>query len=186
MSVWRSAKSCTGTGSSCLYTSLFVLNINPGNLCIGSTGNFIFGSFTAASVVQSTSWSFVGTWWYFYVDDMRGSSSGYYTTVQLSTWLVSNGGSSIARSNVFMKTASVGTLGVTLLDGMINNTVVIHSGMISYQTLDIPRQLIGRVAWFNNGSVGKYGVLPQMQINVPAYQAVGTYTGTLLYTLYQN
>ena len=58
--------------------------------------------------------------------------------------------------------------------------------MIAYQTLNTPRRLIERVNGANFGLVGKYGVSPQMQMVIPAYQAVGTYSGTLVYTLYNT
>jgi hypothetical protein len=58
--------------------------------------------------------------------------------------------------------------------------------MAAFQSLDTPRQLIIRNVGANNGIIGQYGVLPQMQLIIPAYQAVGTYTGTLTYTLYSN
>lgn len=58
--------------------------------------------------------------------------------------------------------------------------------MSAYQSLDTARQLIIRNTAANNGIIGQYGVLPQMQVIIPAYQAVGSYTGTLTYTLYTN
>jgi len=62
----------------------------------------------------------------------------------------------------------------------------VHASMASFQSLETPRQLIVRATGVNNGLIGQYGTLPQMQLLIPAYQAVGTYTGTLTYTLYSN
>jgi len=70
--------------------------------------------------------------------------------------------------------------------GSANTNVQIQASMSAFQSLNIVRQLIIRNTATNNGVIGQYGVLPQMQLIIPAYQAVGTYTGTLTYTLYTN
>jgi hypothetical protein len=152
-------------------------------MCIGTTGDFNFGSFTASSSAQTVSGAFVGSGGYFYVDDLKGADAGYYTTVQLAADLAGPGTSTMLRTNVFMKTPSLTT---TLLAGTANAGVVVDAGMAAFQSLDTPRQLIKRGNGANNGIIGQYGVLPQMQLIIPAYQAVGTYTGTLTYTLYSN
>lgn len=177
---------CIGTGASCFTTTSVQVDILPGNMCIGSTGAFTFGSFGASSASQTATGSFVGSGGYFYVDDLRGSNSGYYTTVQLNADLTGPGINTILRTAVFMKTAAVGSAWVTLLAGAANTNVVIQAGMSAYQSLDTARQLIIRNTAANNGIIGQYGVLPQMQVIIPAYQAVGSYTGTLTYTLYTN
>jgi len=51
----------------------------------------------------------------FWVDDLKGSGSGYYTTVQLSGNLLGSGSSSIASSNVSMKTAAIGNAAITTM-----------------------------------------------------------------------
>jgi hypothetical protein len=84
-------------------------------MCLGSTGAFDFGSFTASSSSQTVSGSFVGSGGYFYVDDLRGSNSGYYTTVQLNADLTGPGVATMLRTNVFMKTAAIGNAGITLM-----------------------------------------------------------------------
>jgi hypothetical protein len=58
--------------------------------------------------------------------------------------------------------------------------------MAGYQSLDTARQLINRNTAANFWVVGQYGVLPDMQLVIPAYQSVGVYTATLTYTLYEN
>jgi len=54
--------------------------------------------------------------------------------------------------------------------------VIINAAMSAFQSLDAPRQLIKRDNAVNLGIIGQYGVLPQMQLIIPAYQAVGAYT----------
>jgi hypothetical protein len=58
--------------------------------------------------------------------------------------------------------------------------------MASYATLDAARTYIKRDTLANLWVVGQYGALPQLQVVIPAYQAVGTYSATLVYTLYEN
>ncbi len=174
---------CIGSGASCFTTTSVQVSILPGNMCIGSTGDFNFGSFTASSSSQTITGAFVGTGGYFHVDDLRGANAWYYTTVQLNADLVGPGVATMLRTNVFMKTPSSTT---TLLAGAANAGVVVDAGMSAFQSLETPRQLIKRNTGTNNGVIGQYGTLPQLQLIIPAYQAVGTYTGTLTYTLYSN
>ncbi|HMY80265.1 MAG TPA: hypothetical protein PLW93_03900 [Candidatus Absconditabacterales bacterium] len=174
---------CLNTGTSCTTTTQVEVEILPGDICIGSTGSFDFGNYTASSSSQTVNGTFTDP---FYVDDLRGSNTGYYTTVQLSGDLVGPGGATISGSNVYMQTTAIGNPGITTLAGSPNTLVVIDAGMGSYQSLDVARQLIKRPAGANSGVVGMYGTYPLMQLVIPPYQAVGTYTATLVYTLYEN
>jgi hypothetical protein len=175
----------SGTGTTCNTPTTVNVTILPGNICIGSTGTFNFGSYTVSSLAQTVTGAFTTTGGYFYVEDLRGANSGYYTTVQMSWNLVGIGGT-IASSNVSMKTTAIGAPGITLMAGTANPLVQIHAGMAAFQTLDVARQLIIRNTAANSWVIWQYGVLPQMQLVIPAYQSVGTYTGTLVYTLYTN
>jgi len=83
-----------------------------------------------------------------------------------------------------MSTINTGT---TLIAGTANlrvQTAISMSG--TYLSLDSARTLIKRDTAANLGVLGHYGTLPHMQILIPAFQAVGYYTGTLVYTLYEN
>ena len=75
---------------------------------------------------------------------MKGSNSGYYTTVQMSGNLVGPGTAFIPGVNVRMKTSAVGAAGITLLAGTANPLVQVNAGMASYQSLDVARRLIER------------------------------------------
>lgn len=175
---------CLATGATtCSTTTQVSVSILPGNICIASSGSFNFGSFTVSSSAQTVSSSFTASSGYFIVDDLRGSNSGYYTTVQLSGALTQSGGSgTIPAANVYMRA----TGGITLLTGGANPRVSVDTGMNNFQSLDIARQLIERPNQANFGVVGRYATLPTMQLIIPAYQAVGTYTATLVYTLIEN
>lgn len=104
----------------------------------------------------------------------------------MSGALVGPNSASIPAVNVSMKTPTTGSGAITVLAGTTNPRVIVHAGMAAYQTLDEPRHLIERNNATNYGVIGKYGVLPQMQVVIPAYQSVGQYTGTLVFTLHEN
>jgi len=173
-------------GASCFTTTAVQVSILPGNMSIGGAWVFNFGTFTASSSAQTVSGAFAGTGWYFFVDDLRGADAGYYTTVQLDADLAGPGTATLPRANIFVRTLWVGSAGITTMAGTANTNVQVQSAMSSFQSLDTARQLIIRNTTTNNGIIGKYGVLPQLQLLIPAYQAVGTYTGTITYTLYTN
>ena len=166
----------------CSVTTQVSVNLTGGNICIWSSGNFGFGQYTVSSLSQTVTGAFVGVNSYFFVDDQKGIDTGYYTTVQMSGHLVSNNGSVISGQNVYMMTSTT----PVLIAWRDNPRVIIHAGMASFQSLDSARQLINRNAAANAGLTSKYGTLPTMQLVIPAYTPVGTYTGTLVYSLYEN
>lgn len=169
------------SGGTCNTTTTVSVTVTWGNLCIGSSGTFNFGTYTVSSSSQTVTGAF--TTGYFFVDDLKGANSGYYTTVQMSGNLVGTGWEVISGQNVYMQTASTG---VTLLAWRANSRVYVHTGMLTYQALNVARQLIKRDTANNQGILGMYGTLPLMQLVIPAYQGVGTYVGTLVYTLIEN
>jgi hypothetical protein len=174
---------CLGTGANCNTPTTVTVTINPGDICIGSTGAFNFGQYTVSSIAQTVNGTFSSPFW---VEDLRGSNSGYYTTVQMSGVLQGPGASTIPATNISMRTTAVGNAGITTMAGSPNTNVVVNAGMSAFQTLNTPRRLIERVSGANFGLIGQYGVTPQMQLVIPAYQAVGSYTGTLVYTLFNS
>ena len=174
---------CLGTGTSCSENTTVQVTIDPGDICIGSTGSFDFGNYTVSSSSQTVTGAFTD---YFWVEDLKGADSGYYTTLQLSGDLTGPGGATIPAANVSVKTSAVGAAWVTTMAGSSNTRVVVDSNMASYQSLDSARTYIKRDTAANYGVIGKYGALPQLQVVIPAYQSVGVYTATLVYTLYEN
>jgi hypothetical protein len=173
---------CLGTGANCSTNTTVTITINPGDVCIGSTGVFNFGAYTVSSASQTVNGTFSSP---FYVDDLKGSNSGYYTTVQMSGNLIGGSGS-ISSANVSMKTTAVGNAGITTIAGSANTSVIVNAGMTAFQTLNTPRRLIERLSGANFGIIGQYGVTPQLQLLIPAYQTVGAYSGVLVYTLYNS
>lgn len=171
---------CLGTGSSCFETTQVDITILPGDICIGNTGSFDFGNYTVTASSQTITGAFTD---YFWVDDLKWSDTGYYTTLQLSGDLDGPGTATIPASSVSVKVDS--TASVTL-SGTANANVDLPVGLLSYTPLDSAVTFLRRLTGANDGVVGKYGKYPELQIVVAAYQAVGDYVGTLVYTLYEN
>ena len=167
----------------CATPTTLNVTINPGQLCIASENTLSFGSLNMSTSQQTATQTFGWSW--FYVDDLKWADNWYYTTVQMS-WTLSNGNQTIPSANIAMKTSAVWNAGITTQAWTPNTRVVINSLMASFQSLDTARRLIERPTWANYWVVGRYWVLPTMQLTIPAYQAVGTYTWTLVYTLIEN
>ena len=122
--------SCLGTGASCAENTTVSIDILPGDICIGSTGSFDFGDYTVSASNQTVTGVFTD---YFWVEDLRGEDSGYYTTLQLSGNLVGPGGASIAATNASVKVT--GTSSVTI-SGTANANVNLPAGLTSYTALN--------------------------------------------------
>lgn len=165
-------------------TTTVELDVLSGTVNISSTGNFDFGDYVVTSSIQTVTGAFVGSDWYFFVDDQEWDDAGYYTTVQMQGPLLWPGGKTIDPSNIYMQVTS-GT-GAVLLSGQANPRVEIDATMSSRQSLNFAKTLIKRDAASNFGIVGKYGVLPEMRVDIPAYQAVGNYSATMVFTLFDN
>lgn len=170
---------CLDGSPSCSTNTTVTVNITPGDVCIGNEWSFDFGNFAVSSANQTVDGAFLEPFW---VDDLRGDNDGYYTTVQMSGDLVWSG-SSIPAANVSIRADG----GITTIGWSANANVVVDSTVAGwYQTLDSAITLIKRDAGANFWLVGRYGTTPELQLLIPAYQSVGNYTGTLVYTLYEN
>ena len=97
--------------------------------------------------------------------------------------MVGPGTATIPAANVSLKVPSTT---VTTMAGTTNTNVNIPAGLLSFTALNSPVTFIRRVLGTNNGVIGKYGTLPEMQVVIPAYQSVGSYVATLVYTIYEN
>lgn len=163
-------------------TSDITIEITAWNLSIGidNDENLNFGT---KSIPTSSAAYTQAFWEYFRVEDMKGSTDGYHTTLQMSGALDNGHGETIPASNIRITTNGST---ITTIDGTANNNVKISSGIeTEFTAIDSPKNFIER--WYDSsGRVGRYGIKPEMEITVPAYQAVGQYSGTLLYTLYEN
>lgn len=178
-------EACLGTEEECSTTTTVTVTIEWGDICIWSEDTFNFGTFTASGQNQVTSWQFTQDR---YVDDQKGSNSGYYTTVQISDLVDSSTSQSIPAINVaLMSSFSVSsTVGTVPLLGSVNTRVYTSNDVLNTPaSLDQPREFINRDAAANSWVLGKYGEKPYLQLTIPAYTSVGTYQGTITYTLYE-
>lgn len=116
---WNSSQAaCLGTGSSCFENTTVQVSILPGDICIGSTGAFNFGSYAVTSSAQTKTGTFATN--AFWIDDLKWSNTGYYTTLQLSGNLTGPGTATIAASSVSVK---VPATAANLITGSANANV---------------------------------------------------------------
>lgn len=156
------------------------VEILPGDICIGNTGSFDFGQYTVSSTSQTQTGVFTEDFW---VEDLKGADTGYYTTLQLGGNMTGPGSATIPAANVSVR---VPNTTVTLMAGSANAGVVLPAGLTTFTALNSAVTFLGRVNGANLGLIGKYGKTPEMQVVIPAYQSVGAYTATLVYTLYEG
>ncbi len=173
---------CLGWATSCSEDVTVEVEVTAGDICIGTTGAFDFGSYTASATAQTVAGSFVDELW---VEDLNWWDAWYYTTLQLS-WDLTSGTNTIPTSAVSVKTPATGAAWVTTMAGLANTRVVVDAWMAAFQTLDSARTYIKRDTAANFWHVGQYGALPELQVVIPAYTPVGVYSSTLVYTLYEN
>lgn len=159
------------------------LTLTGGNITIGATGSVNMGTLTVSSSSTTVDRQFTAAGdEYFWVEDLLGADAGYYTTIQ-ATDLVhqTNASLLIPAANVSLK---VDPLTVTTMAGSTNAGVTLPAGLVNYTSLGTAVTFVERAAGANFGVVGKYGILPWVEILIPAFQAVGTYQGTLVFTLF--
>ena len=163
------------------YTTLN-MTITAGSVTYGSATSFTFSTTLSASFsAQTINQNFTGAANYFWVQDLKGADSGYNTTLQLS-------GNLTAWSNI-LSGSNVSFLAVgsiTVVSGSTNPRVVLDAATAAYQALNTSRNFIKRNNAANFGTIGYYAANINLKVDVPAGQAAGAYTGTLVYTLIEN
>ncbi len=179
-------QACLGGAASCNTTTDVQVTLTGWDICIGSDTGFNFGTFTVSTQAQTTSGVFSGN---FYVDDQKGSNSGYYTTVQIANLV--NGSNTIPANAVSFRSSSVSAndIGLSPLSGgalAINSRVKVSGDVLNtWGLIDTPKEYIMRNNAANFGIIGRYGEKPFLQLIIPAYTPVGNYHGNLTYTLYE-
>lgn len=117
---------------------------------------------------------------YFRVVDELGAFSGYYTTLQIGTLTWPS--ASLPTTTIERKADPL-----VVLSWSINSGVVLWSWMDGYTFATAPVTFIKRDPGLTWASLfGVYWSKLSLRFTIPAYQPVGTYTGTLIYTLYEN
>ena len=139
--------------------------------------NLSFGSALVSWFTQQWEKAFTGASDYFQVSDTIWADAWYYTTLAFSN--LQYGGYSIPNTNIYVKTSwSVTTLGWTA------NARVTTAIWTTYVAWSSPLTFIQRTAWTNSSVTGTYWVQATLRVDIPSLQMPGTYTGTIIYTLY--
>jgi hypothetical protein len=158
------------------------LTVDPGTLTITASGSINLWAVSTSTSAVDLSWQFSTN--SFYVTDFKWSTSGYYTTVQVTNLTWENGGTvySIPAANVEFKSNVVNP---ALMTWTANASVTLWSITTSYAAIDSPITYFKR----NNGTIwgilSQYGDTPWVKVTVPAFQAPTTYHGTITFTLYE-
>lgn len=155
------------------------LEVQWGNVTIGTAGSLNFGLFPVSSTITSVEKQFTGDD-YFRVDDMKGANSWYYTTLQVTDLTWDNG--IIPAANISVKVNSTAT---ELITGTANANVIVTNDLLIYKPLNVAMTFIKRDTAANAGKLGRYAAYPWLQVAIPAYQSVGSYHATLTYTIYE-
>ena len=119
-------------------------------------------------------------WWYFKVLDYIWSNTGWYTTISVSNlswskwWYID-------KSNIYIKSH-----GVSLLTGEANDKVMVNDELLVYKNLSMPVQYFYRNEWEWAWKTGEYWDIPDIKVEIPAYQPDDTYNWTIIFTIYEN
>ena len=153
------------------------IDVTEWKITIWAPKTMIFPTISVQAYVQEVQLSTL-TWEYFWVEDLKSTSSGYYTQVSISD-LTSTWWNNIRSTNIQITT----TWGVTTLDWQTNAWVYIPSAIeLWFQSLENPLILIRRNT-NANWSVWKYWVKPIIKIIIPAMQPAWIYSANLTFTL---
>ncbi|HPC34097.1 MAG TPA: hypothetical protein PLP73_00400 [Candidatus Absconditabacterales bacterium] len=141
-------------------------------LVIGTPSNISLGSVSAGTTVEKTFNN------YFWVEDLRGVNTGYYTTIQCDGLY--------GPDNFIITGVQLSGNLVELLQGNGNQTDI-YSNLDSWTDITTPQ-----LYFYKNDNVplnyhgNKYGNKPSIRISIPNNAPAGTYKGKITYTLYDR
>lgn len=161
-------------------TTTLSLSISPGTLTISAPTSFTFTSVGVSFITGTVTQDFTGASNYFIVTDLKGVDTGYTTTLQMASDMVT-GAYTIASGNIaFQADYPV----AHLLSGTTNPRVITDSNATGgFQALNVSRTFIYRNTALNTWVISQYGQHITLRITVPAGQPAGAYSGSLVYTL---
>ncbi len=128
-----------------------------------------------------TSWSIVEVsfWDHFWIEDLRWSNTGHYTTMQCDGLYGEWAAAWVVITGVQLSWANVERL------LWLENDTLIYSNLVSWTDITSPQLYLYRNNNISNGWVwNKYWNKPSIRITVPDDVPVGTYKGKITYTLY--
>lgn len=160
------------------YTGYFIYSppTSTGSVSISSTGNIAFPDMTVENYFQTGN---VNSSDYLTVTDTLWSTSGYYTTLQITqlSWIYTT----IPTSRIARQAT-----GVVLISGSANPYVTLWSAFTSFSYATGTATFLKRDLWTGAGIYGTYGTILQLRVDIPAYSTPDIYSGTLTYTLFEN
>jgi hypothetical protein len=142
-------------------------------LTIGNPANYNFGTVWVSVDDQIITWQFTD---YFWLEDLEGSNSWYFTTIQCNG-LKSNLGNTL--TGIYLKQNNL-----TKLLWVDNPRVKIQSVFLDYYTINKPVTYLYRNPETNYWTISKYWDIPFLKIVIPWGTAPWTYVWTITFTLY--
>lgn len=156
---------------------------------------FALGAESQVSVVLGTRWLFIWTptnlslWsvspWntvevlfddYFWIEDLRWTSTGHYTTIQCDGLFGPNG--------YIITGVQLSWVNVEMIAGRSNSTLI-YSNLNIWTDVTSPQLYLYRNnGASNNGAINIYGNKPSIRVSIPEDAPVGSYKGKITYTLY--
>jgi hypothetical protein len=143
----------------------------------GTPNNVHLWTPTTSSSDQEISWQFTDN---FRIEDLQGYMTGHYTTIQCDGIYGSLGNT---LTGIYLK---AGNVTPTLLLWNSGN-VSIGTALGSYITILTPVTYIYKATDIANAWVAnKYWDKPRLKITIPWWTPPGTYSGTIVFSLYMN
>ena len=116
---------------------------------------------------------------YFWIEDLRGTNTGHYTTIQCDGIYGPNGATSSVITGIQLSWTSIERILWT------DNNTLIYSNLSTWTDITTPQLYLYRNNNISNGWVwNRYGNKPSIKIIVPSGTPAGTYKGKITYTLY--
>lgn len=142
-------------------------------LIIWTPSNLDLGTISAGSTIES---NFLD---YFWIEDLRWTNTGHYTTIQCDGLYGPDGATSTVITGVELSGAVIEKIW-----GKDNQTLI-YSNLSSRTDITSPQLYLYRNdSVSNNGAINKYWNKPSIKITVPTWTPAGTYKGKITYTLY--
>ena len=163
-------------------TAIVQVTVNSGIVSIGSNGTLNVWAITTSNATGSLSGQYPAN--SFWIQDLKGWTGGYTTTVQSTalTGLVQGVVQTIAATNIYMKAWGA----PTLMSWYANTNTIISVGITSgsYTAISSAQTYISKnttgLTW---GIYSTYGDAPWVRVDVPPFQTATAYQATITFTL---
>ncbi|HKL43963.1 MAG TPA: hypothetical protein VJ892_01650, partial [Candidatus Absconditabacterales bacterium] len=146
------------------------VTIKGQGIIIGTPANLNLGSVNPGDTVE------INFDDYFWVEDLRGTNTGHYTTIQCDGLY--------GPSNFVITGLQLSGATVEMIDGRTNNTLIYSNLSDRTDITDPTLYLYRNNDLSNNGAINRYGNKPAIRVFVPEDAPAGSYKGKITYTLY--